>query len=139
MSARTVTVLHPGEMGASIAAAAASAGHRVLWVDEGRSEETGSRARKAGLEASGSLGAALAASDVVISVCPPHVATDVACSVAATGYAGLYVDANAVSPATTRAVGSGGDGRAILRRRHHRPAGVARGRHAPVPGRSSRP
>ncbi len=37
-------------------------------------------------------------SDVIISVCPPHAARDVARQVA--GFRGLYLDANAISPAT---------------------------------------
>jgi hypothetical protein len=40
--------------------------------------------------------------DVVLSVCPPHAALDVARAFA--GGTALYVDANAVSPATARAV-----------------------------------
>jgi 3-hydroxyisobutyrate dehydrogenase-like beta-hydroxyacid dehydrogenase len=40
----------------------------------------------------------------VVSVCPPHAAVGLAGSVAALRFAGIYVDANAVSPATARAV-----------------------------------
>ncbi|MEM7322591.1 MAG: DUF1932 domain-containing protein [Actinomycetota bacterium] len=43
--------------------------------------------------------------DIVVSVCPPAAARDVAGAVAACGFAGTYVDANAVSPATSMAVG----------------------------------
>jgi 3-hydroxyisobutyrate dehydrogenase-like beta-hydroxyacid dehydrogenase len=39
---------------------------------------------------------------VIISVCPPHAALDVAWAVH--GFGGLYVDANAVSPGTAREV-----------------------------------
>jgi 3-hydroxyisobutyrate dehydrogenase-like beta-hydroxyacid dehydrogenase len=42
---------------------------------------------------------------VVLSVCPPGAATDVARQVAAARFRGLYVDANAVAPGTARAVG----------------------------------
>jgi hypothetical protein len=49
-------------------------------------------------------------SDVIISVCPPHAAREVARSVA--GFEGAFVDANAVAPATARelseVVASGG-------------------------------
>jgi 3-hydroxyisobutyrate dehydrogenase-like beta-hydroxyacid dehydrogenase len=102
---RTITVLHPGDMGASVAAAAASVGHQVLWVPEGRSADTAARAEQAGLEAARSLSDALGRSEVAISVCPPHAARDTADRVASAGFSGLYVDANAVSPATARAVG----------------------------------
>jgi 3-hydroxyisobutyrate dehydrogenase-like beta-hydroxyacid dehydrogenase len=47
--------------------------------------------------------AALAArAQIIISVCPPHAALDVAWAVH--GFAGLYVDANAISPGTAREV-----------------------------------
>jgi uncharacterized protein DUF1932 len=42
--------------------------------------------------------------DVIISLCPPYAARDVARSVGA--YRGLYVDANAVAPATAREIGA---------------------------------
>lgn len=94
----TVTVLHPGSMGAALAAQAVGAGHRVLWVSEGRSAATSQRAGNAGLSACGSLEEALRASDVVLSVCPPHAAEEVAVEVARHAFDGLYVDANAISP-----------------------------------------
>jgi 3-hydroxyisobutyrate dehydrogenase-like beta-hydroxyacid dehydrogenase len=93
----TIAVLHPGEMGAALAAALVAAGETVLWSAAGRSPETAERARAAGLVEGDPLGA-----DVIVSVCPPHAALDVARSVA--GFTGVYVDANAVSPATSRAV-----------------------------------
>ena len=40
--------------------------------------------------------------DVIVSVCPPHAVIDVANSVS--GFGGIFVDANAVSPATARAI-----------------------------------
>ena len=43
------------------------------------------------------------ACDIVLSVCPPHAAAAVARE--ARGFAGIYVEANAVSPATARAIG----------------------------------
>jgi 3-hydroxyisobutyrate dehydrogenase-like beta-hydroxyacid dehydrogenase len=44
-------------------------------------------------------------SDIVISVCPPAAAADVANAVAEAGFNGIYVDANAISPASSRAIG----------------------------------
>ena len=44
-------------------------------------------------------------SEVILSVCPPHAATDVARQVAEQGFTGVYLDANAVSPATARSIG----------------------------------
>jgi 3-hydroxyisobutyrate dehydrogenase-like beta-hydroxyacid dehydrogenase len=44
----------------------------------------------------------VAKSGILFSICPPHAALEVARSVA--GFGGLYVDANAISPDTARAV-----------------------------------
>ena len=103
MKTKTVTLLHPGNMGATIGASVTGA--RVLWVSDGRSEGTRRRAEKSGLLEAATLAEAVADSDAVLSVCPPHAAEDVAQSVAALGFAGLYVDANAVSRATAQRVG----------------------------------
>ena len=105
--AETIGLLHPGEMGATVGAAAQfNAGNavRVLWTSEGRSPETCQRAQDAKLTDVGSLASLVAQSDIVLSVCPPHAATAVAQSVAALQFRGAYVDANAVSPATSKRV-----------------------------------
>jgi len=95
----TIGLLHPGEMGAAVGQCLAGAGHRVLWVPEGRSAATRERAAEAGLEGCGWAEMA-ARSDVIVSICPPGAALEVARAVAGTGFGGLYLDANAVSPAT---------------------------------------
>ena len=41
-----IGILHPGEMGISIAASAMNNGHLVYWMSEGRSDKTRSRAEK---------------------------------------------------------------------------------------------
>ncbi len=81
-------------VGASVAAPV-----RVVWASAGRSRETRARAEGAGFEDLETLGAVTSAADAVVSVCPPHGALALAEAVAATGFDGLYVDANAVSPA----------------------------------------
>ena len=73
---------------------------RVVWASEGRSRETRARAADAGFEDLGTLAAVIAAADAVLSVCPSHGALALAEAVAATGFNGLYLDANAVSPTT---------------------------------------
>jgi 3-hydroxyisobutyrate dehydrogenase-like beta-hydroxyacid dehydrogenase len=99
----TIGLLHPGEMGAAVGQCLVRAGHTVLWVPEGRSAASAARAGAAGLTAAdGGLAEVVRRSDVIVSVCPPHAALDVARQVA--GFAGLYVDANAISPATAREV-----------------------------------
>jgi 3-hydroxyisobutyrate dehydrogenase-like beta-hydroxyacid dehydrogenase len=110
MTSTTVGVLHPGDMGATVAASARANGLRVLWASEERSPRTRERAAAAGLEDAKSLGPLVAVSDVILSVCPPHSALDLARAVAAHGFSGVYVDANAVSPRT-----AGDIGRAIER------------------------
>jgi 3-hydroxyisobutyrate dehydrogenase-like beta-hydroxyacid dehydrogenase len=93
-----VAVLHPGEMGSAVGAALVETGAEVVWLSPGRGTATRRRADDAGLlEAADVEGC-----DVVLSVCPPGAAVDVARSVA--GFRGVYVDANAVSPATAETV-----------------------------------
>jgi 3-hydroxyisobutyrate dehydrogenase-like beta-hydroxyacid dehydrogenase len=97
----TVGVLHPGEMGAALAAALAAGGHRVVWCSAGRGPATRARAERAGLSDVGDLAGLTGVADVVVAVCPPHAAVELAAAVAGRGFAGVYVDANAVSPATS--------------------------------------
>jgi 3-hydroxyisobutyrate dehydrogenase-like beta-hydroxyacid dehydrogenase len=97
-----VGLLHPGEMGASVAAALRSRGETVLWASSGRSAATAERAERAGLEDAGDLAALCERCEVLLSVCPPHAAVDVAS--ASKGFAGIYVDANAIAPATARSI-----------------------------------
>jgi 3-hydroxyisobutyrate dehydrogenase-like beta-hydroxyacid dehydrogenase len=100
----TIGLLNPGEMGSMVGAAVRSAGAHVLWAGEGRSGATRKRASDAGLEDAGSVASVVKASEIILSVCPPHAAVDVATQVAALRFAGAYVDGNAVSPATAREI-----------------------------------
>jgi 3-hydroxyisobutyrate dehydrogenase-like beta-hydroxyacid dehydrogenase len=102
----TIGLLHPGEMGAMVGASARADGACVLWASEGRGPATRRRAEAAGLEDAGTLAALVRRSEVILSVCPPDAAVDVARAVAVLRFAGLYVDANAVSPQTAREIGS---------------------------------
>jgi 3-hydroxyisobutyrate dehydrogenase-like beta-hydroxyacid dehydrogenase len=102
MAAATVGLLHPGEMGAAVGAVLRGRGHRVAWASEGRSAETRERAEEAGLEDAGSVEELVRRSDVILSVCPPHAALEVAGAVA--GFRGVFVDANAIAPGTARKV-----------------------------------
>lgn len=98
----TVGVLHPGEMGAVLAAVLTESGESVLWASSGRSSATSERARAAGLEDAGTVEELVRRSDVIFAVCPPAAALDVARAVG--DFRGIYVDANAVSPATARVI-----------------------------------
>jgi 3-hydroxyisobutyrate dehydrogenase-like beta-hydroxyacid dehydrogenase len=95
----TVGLLHPGEMGAAVGGCLVSVGHEVLWDPAGRSRATTGRALAAELTGV-AFDRLVARSSVILSICPPHAALDVARQVAAAGYAGCYVDANAISVAT---------------------------------------
>jgi 3-hydroxyisobutyrate dehydrogenase-like beta-hydroxyacid dehydrogenase len=72
----------------------------VYWASDGRSQATAARATEAGITDLGDLDSLVAAADVLLSVCPPAAARDVARQVSALGFGGLYVDLNAVAPAT---------------------------------------
>lgn len=96
----SIAILHPGEMGAAIAASLIARGLRTVWASAGRSADT--RARAAHIADLGTLAAVVAAADLIVSVCPPHGALALAQQVAALGFAGVYIDANAIAPATTR-------------------------------------
>ena len=102
MSLGVIGVLHPGEMGAAVAKLLADRGHEVVYASAGRSEATVGRAKEAGLVDAGTVAEVIARSSVVLSICPPHGAVDLAREVA--GYGGTYVDANAVAPATVRSI-----------------------------------
>src|SRR5882724_8282810 len=76
MAVATVGLLHPGEMGSAIGSVLRGRGHRVVWASEGRSTETRKRAEEAGLEVAGAVA----------------------------GFGGVFVDADAIAPGTTREV-----------------------------------
>jgi 3-hydroxyisobutyrate dehydrogenase-like beta-hydroxyacid dehydrogenase len=101
-SASVIGLLHPGEMGAAVGRCLTDAGHTVLWASEGRGPQSAARARDAGLTDTGTAADMADSAEVILSICPPHAALDVAW--AAQGFGGLYVDANAISPATAREV-----------------------------------
>jgi 3-hydroxyisobutyrate dehydrogenase-like beta-hydroxyacid dehydrogenase len=91
-------------MGAAIAAALVQVGHRVLWASSGRSDLTRKRAAAAGLEDVGSVPDLVENSALVLSICPPSNAYEVAKS--ASGPNSVYVDANAISPRTSKIIAS---------------------------------
>ena len=92
-------------MGAAIGSVLREHGTEVLWASSGRSPDTERRAQQAGLSDVGTVEEVARSADVILSVCPPHAARDVARSVS--GFDGVYVDANAVAPATVREIARG--------------------------------
>lgn len=49
MGDTVIGLLHPGEMGAAVAACLTARGHGVRWVSDGRGPATAARAAQAGL------------------------------------------------------------------------------------------
>lgn len=102
----TIALVSPGAMGGAVGARLVEHGVRVLTRLEGRSADSIERAQKGGLEDASPT--ELAAADIVLSIVPPHTAEDVARSFAiwAQGIErpALYVDCNALSPATKTSV-----------------------------------
>lgn len=105
MSFSTLGILHPGAMGATIAGSALGVVTRVLWASAGRSGASRARGERQGLEDAGTVAALVQQSEVLVSVCPPAAAEALAAEVAALGFRGLFVDANAVSPERARTIG----------------------------------
>jgi 3-hydroxyisobutyrate dehydrogenase-like beta-hydroxyacid dehydrogenase len=107
MGQAQIGLLHPGEMGAAVGGCLVAGGHPVLWASAGRGPATSARAAAAGLRDAGTVAALSRQADVILSICPPHAALDVARSVArsaAGGFGGVFVDANAISPGTAQEV-----------------------------------
>ncbi|HJR81798.1 MAG TPA: DUF1932 domain-containing protein, partial [Anaerolineales bacterium] len=67
--------------------------------------KTRARAEKHNLIEVTSLSQLCRTSEIVLSVCPPHAAEDVAKSVSETGFKGFYLDANAISPQRSIQIG----------------------------------
>jgi hypothetical protein len=105
-----VGVLHPGAMGAAIGSALKPAAGAVIWAEAGRTHATAKRAELADLIAVPDVAALATRCRLIISICPPHAALDVAEQVAAElddvdqADRPLYLDANAVSPGTVRRI-----------------------------------
>jgi 3-hydroxyisobutyrate dehydrogenase-like beta-hydroxyacid dehydrogenase len=76
------------------AAVGACVDGEVIWASEGRSDATAARA--AGFRDAGTVAAIAREADVILSICPPHAVLEVA--QACSGFTGIYVDANAISP-----------------------------------------
>jgi hypothetical protein len=113
-----IGVLHPGVMGAAVGSALKPSASAVIWAAAGRSITTSKRAEIADLVGVPDLAELARRADVIISVCPPDAALEVAEQVAtALGDRPdrpLYVDANAVSPATVGRIGALlGEGRVV--------------------------
>lgn len=103
---KSIGLINPGAMGASVGAAAVSTGNRVIWASALRSQATKERAARGNLEDVESLDNLISESDIILNVCPPYFAEDVAHEISNRGFKGLVLEANAISPERTRRIES---------------------------------
>lgn len=106
MSAPTIGLLSPGDMGHSIGGVLRAHGARVITHLGGRSDRSRALAEAAGIADTPGLADLVQTADILLSVLVPARALDVARTVAAaideTGSDLLFVDCNAVAPRTVR-------------------------------------
>ncbi|NQU59517.1 MAG: NAD(P)-dependent oxidoreductase [Rhodospirillales bacterium] len=112
MTNDVIAVLMPGDMGHATGRVLAARGHQVITCLDGRSERTVALAGAAGLQDAGSLDAVVENASLILSILPPAAALGQAGDVAGaigrtggrTGKPPVYVDCNAVSPGTAKAI-----------------------------------
>jgi len=107
MAGQRIGIVHPGQMGIVVAVSAHHGGNEVFWASEGRSAATRERASNAGLQDAGTLAKLCEFCPVMVSVCPPEFAEQMAEQVARHSYQGTYVDANAISPERAQRIAQG--------------------------------
>jgi len=100
----TIGIIHPGEMGISVAASVQVGGSTVMWASQGRSPQTRDRAAVHALVDAATIENLCRSCSIIISVCPPHAVGEVADQVLACSFKGLYVDVNAISPQKARQI-----------------------------------
>ena len=110
MAFKRICILSIGEMGYHWACLLRSHEVEVLSYLKGRSEVTRRRAENAGVKAVSTLAELVAESDLIVSLVVPSAAKRVAAKVATalskSQRQGLvYLDANAISPMTSQAIG----------------------------------
>ncbi|MFI5012186.1 MAG: DUF1932 domain-containing protein [Hyphomicrobiales bacterium] len=102
----SVAIIAPGQMGAAVGARLAKHGLEVTTSLEGRSEASRERAARAGM--AGVDLDRIVTADIVLSILPPGdaltLAETLAPRLAVRGARVLYVDCNAVSPATVKRI-----------------------------------
>lgn len=100
-----IGIVHPGVMGIFVAASIKDSGYEVYWASLGRSPATASRAAEFGLLDVSDLPSLCQRCDVLVSVCPPHAALEMAEQVVNCSFTGIYLDANAISPQKAKRIG----------------------------------
>lgn len=109
MTKKTIGILGTGDMGSAVARCLAAEGMPVVTALKGRSSRSRSLAADAGMTDKGSLTELIEAADIMLSIMPPSeakgFATRLCPLIEASGRQVLFVDCNAVSPATTADIG----------------------------------
>jgi putative dehydrogenase len=107
--AYTVAIIAPGEMGSAVAARLTDRGVRVTTSLAGRSAASAARAERARMLPVGDDSALVGEADFILSILPPGAAVALAqrlgSAIARSSHKPVYVDCNAVSPDTARAIG----------------------------------
>ena len=96
-----VGLISPGEMGASIGAAAGPNVDRVVWAGDERGTTSHERAGSTGTVDCRTLENMAQQSNIILSICPPHAADSVVSRISTLGFSGVFVDCNAISPEKT--------------------------------------
>ena len=108
MKLKAVGLLSPGDMGHAIGQRLIGNGMPVLTCLEGRSERTRGLAAKAGIKDVSTYGDLVRETDMILSVMVPgetvKAARKVADALRETGESTVYVDLNAIAPATGREI-----------------------------------
>lgn len=103
-----IGIVGTGDMGGAVGAMLARQGQRIVTDLSGRSDHSRELARAAGFEDLGSLAELVTTADVLLSIVPPALAfdfaKDVAGAVKAQAATPVFVDCNAVAPATVQAI-----------------------------------
>lgn len=110
MALQAVGLLSPGDMGHVVGRVVIDHGMKVLTCLKGRSKRTRMLAQKSGIEAVPTYSQLVRDTDMILSILVPaeaeRAATTVAQALRNTGEQVVYVDCNAIAPATTREVGN---------------------------------
>jgi L-threonate 2-dehydrogenase len=105
----TVAIVAPGEMGAAVAARLGERGVKVITSLAGRSAASAVRAERAGMVAAADDDALISGADFLLSIVPPGEAVALAQRLAPAlmraSKKPVYVDCNAISPATALEIG----------------------------------
>jgi putative dehydrogenase len=108
--ASTVAIVAPGEMGAAVAARLGERGVKVITSLAGRSAASAARAERARMAPAADDDALIDGADFFLSICPPGEAVALAQRFAPALTRArkkpVYVDCNAVSPATALEIGA---------------------------------